>query len=587
MKKIWPILLIIVLSYLSIKPLFHSGFFPMHDDEQIARLYELDQALLSKQFPPRWGENLGFGYGYPFYNFYPPLVYYFGEIFHLLGFSLIVSTKIVMGLGFLLSGIFIYFLAREFFDKAGSLIAAIFYIYAPYHALDLYVRGAFAEFYSFVFLPAVFWSTLKLVKEKSKKWLIINSLFLAFMLLSHNLIALIFLPFYFIYFAFLLFFEKKKKKVIFIFSLSFLLFLGLTCYFWLPALLEKKYTLVDAILTRELASYKLHFVYLRQLWNSPWGYGGSIYGLEDGISFEVGKLHLVLSFLAGILSLFLFLKKKKKWLQFRRLTDLCASLKLGRNSFLAFCFSLLIFSFFMISFHSQFIWDWVKPLWYLQFSWRLLLFAAFFSSLLSGGVVDYISKKLKKKKQLKWAMVFFLLVLVMFLNQSYFKPARHLDVKDSDYLTEEDLKWRVSKMSFEYIPKTVATKLSDIETTQIDISREEIAKSSWEILEGHLEIEEIKDLPQRKILEIQGEGKLRVNAYNFPGWKAFIDQEEVEIKETGKLRLITVDIPKGKHRVEVVFTNTPVRSLANLVSLAAWVGLVGFVIKYWEWKKQT
>lgn len=562
-KNYWWLLIILVLSFWAIKPLFHPGFFSMHDDEQIARLYELHQALSSKQFPPRWVENLGFGYGYPFYNFYPPLVYYLGEIFHLLGFSLIASTKIVMGLGFLFSGIFIYLLAQEFFGKIGGLVAAIFYIYTPYHALDLYVRGALAEFYAFVFLPAVFWSTLRLIKEKSKKWFIINSLFLSLLLLSHNFIALILMPFYFVFVFFLLLFEKVKKKVILLVSASIILFLGLTCYFWLPALLEKKYTLVDAILTRELANYKLHFVYLRQLWNSPWGYGGSIYGLEDGISFEVGKPHLILSFLAGIFGFYLLLKRKRDGL------------------FLVFYFLFLTFSLFMTSFHSRFIWDRLRPLWYLQFPWRFLIFAALFSSLLSGGAIDYVFRRLKEKKRLKWLVVFIPLALVIFLHQSYFKPAYYLEVDDSYYTSEEDLKWRVSGFSFEFVPKGVATKLSDIGTTQLDITKDEIAKTSYEVLGGDLEVGEIKNLPHKKNFATKGEGKLRVNVYNFPGWRAFIDQNEAKIEETGKLKLITIDIPKGVHRVEMVFTNTPVRSLANLISLVSIVMVVagGFYLK--------
>ena len=549
--KKWPVFLILALSWWAARALFRSGFFPIHDDEQIARLYELHQALSTGQFPPRWVPNLGFGYGYPFYNFYPPFVYYLGEMFYALGFSLITSTKIVMALGFLFSGIFMYLLGKEFFGKIGGIVAAIFYIYAPYHALDLYVRGALAEFYSFVFLPAVFWSTLKLVKEKQKKWLIMNSLFLSFLLLSHNLITLIFLPFYFLYLFFLLFFEKEKKKTVSIFSYSFLLFLGLTCYFWLPALWEKKYTLVDEILTRELANYKLHFVYLRQLLNSPWGYGGSIFGLEDGISFEVGKPHLILSFLAAAFGFFL-LKRKK-----------------GRGAFLVLCSLFFVLSLFMTSFHSQFIWDRLKPLWYLQFPWRFLVFAAFFSSLLSGGVIDYICKMLKKRLIAKWLLISFSLFLVIFLHKSYFKPARYLDVADRDYTTEEDLKWRVSKMSFEYVPKGVATKLSDIGTTQLDLEKEEIKRSSFEIIEGKLEIIEIRDLPHKKIFKTKGKGVLRVNVFDFPGWKAFNDGEEMAIEETGKLRLITLKIPQGEHRIEVIFTNTPVRRLANLVSLVS------------------
>ena len=547
--KKWPFFLILLLSWWAIRSLFHSGFFSMHDDEQIARLYELHQALSAGQFPPRWVANLGFGYGYPFYNFYPPFVYYLGEIFHFLGFSLILSIKLVMVLGFLLSGFFMYLLGKEFFGKIGGIIAAIFYIYAPYHALDIYVRGALAEFYSFVFLPAVFWSTFNLVKKQNKKWLLINSLFLSFLLLSHNLITLVFLPFYFIYFGLLLFFEKKRRKTALVFLISFLLFLGLTCYFWLPALAEKKYTLVDKILTRELADYKLHFVYLRQLWQSTWGYGGSIFGLEDGLSFEVGKPHLILSLLAGVLGFFLFWRKKRE------------------GGLFVLCFLFFALSLFMTSFHSQFIWDRLKPLWYLQFPWRFLVFAAFFSSLLSGGIIDYICKALKNSSAVKLIIIFVSFFSAISLQKDYFQPARYLDVADRDYISEEDLKWRVSKMSFEYAPRGVATKLSDIGTTQLDLEKKEIKRSSFEVTKGSLDIIEIGDLPHKKIFKTRGEGELRINVFNFPGWKAFVDKKETEIKETGKLKLITLKIPKGEHRIEVFFSNTPIRQLADIISL--------------------
>lgn len=553
LKNFWPFLIILILSWWAVKPLLHPGFFPMHDDEQIARLYELHQALSAGQFPPRWVSNLGFGYGYPFYNFYPPFVYYLGEVFHLLGFSLIISTKIVMALGFILSGFFIYLLGKQFFGKAGGVISAIFYIYAPYHALDLYVRGALAEFYSFVFLPAVFWSTLKLIQARNKRWLIVNSLFLSFLLLSHNLITIIFLPFYFLYFLFLLLSQKKtqRKKAVLIFSLSFLLFLGATCYFWLPALVEKKYTLVDEILTRELASYKHHFVYLRQLWHSPWGYGGSIFGLEDGISFEVGKLHLLFALLSLVFLPFLLKKRKKEGLLF------------------AIYYSLFTISLFMTSFHSQFIWDRLRFLWYLQFPWRFLIFAVFFSSLLAGALTGFLFRKAKIKLVAKWLLVFSVLSGVIFINKNFFQPGYYLAVTDKDYITEEELKWRVSKMSFEYVPKGVATKLSDIETTQLDLEKDEIARTSFEITRGALEVIEIKNLPQKKILKTKGEGELRLNVFNFPGWKAFLNGSEIGIRETGKLRLIALDIPEGEHQVKVVFTDTPVRKLANLISLSA------------------
>lgn len=562
-RKYFSFALILLLSIFSILPLFHPGFFSMHDDEQIARLYEFHQALSAGQFPPRWVADLGFGYGYPFYNFYPPLVYYLGEIFHISGFSFIASTKIVMALGFLLSGIFMYLLAKEFFGKIGGIVAAIFYIYAPYHSVDLYVRGALAEFYSFVFLPAVFWSTYKLIKEPKPKWLILNSLFLSFLLLSHNLIILPFLFFYLPFVLFLLMVEKNKKKAFLLFCFSILLFLGLTSYFWLPAIFERQYTLVDEILTRELASYKLHFVYLRQFINCPWGYGGSIPGPEDGMSFEVGKLHLLLSFLAGILGIYLILKKKEKGIR------------------LVIIELLLIVSIFLASFHSEFIWDRIQPLWYLQFPWRLLIFSALFSSLLAGGLVDYCFKK-TSKLWFRWIIFSLPIFLVIILNKDYFKPAKYLNVSDKNYTNEEDLKWRVSKMSFEFVPKGITTVLSDIQTTQVDIQKKEITKLSFRT-EGKIKVEEEKILPHFKKFSVEGKGgTLIINTYYFPGWEVKIDNRKTAIDDNNKFKLIRVKIPQGPHTVEAEFKNTPIRSVGNLLTIISLLIFLFLGLKRWK-----
>ena len=45
----------------------------MHDVQQVARLQQMDKSLKAGQFPVRWVEDLGFGYGYPVFNFYPHL----------------------------------------------------------------------------------------------------------------------------------------------------------------------------------------------------------------------------------------------------------------------------------------------------------------------------------------------------------------------------------------------------------------------------------------------------------------------------------------------------------------------------------
>ena len=80
--RLFPLMLVIGLSFFSWAVLLNSGYFSMHDNQHLARLFELDKAIRAGQFPVRWVAGLGFGYGYPLFNFYPPFIYYLGELFH-------------------------------------------------------------------------------------------------------------------------------------------------------------------------------------------------------------------------------------------------------------------------------------------------------------------------------------------------------------------------------------------------------------------------------------------------------------------------------------------------------------------------
>src|SRR3989338_301809 len=194
-KRNWGILAVILLYFWAIKPFFVPGFFPMHDDTQVARVFEMGKALKDGVFPVRWVADLGYGYGYPIFNFYAPLAYYVGGFFNILGFDALTATKIMMILGILLSGVFMYLLAREFWGKLGGVVSGLFYVYAPYHALDIYVRGDVAEFWSYAFIPLMFWGVYKVFKDPKWKWAVAGSLGYAGVILSHNLTAMMVTPF--------------------------------------------------------------------------------------------------------------------------------------------------------------------------------------------------------------------------------------------------------------------------------------------------------------------------------------------------------------------------------------------------------
>ncbi|KKQ34539.1 MAG: hypothetical protein US51_C0035G0007 [Microgenomates group bacterium GW2011_GWA2_37_6] len=110
----WPLIILIIISLLTITPFLHSGFFPVHDDTQVQRVFEMRKALSDGMFPVRWVPDLGYGYGYPVFNFYAPLPYYIGGFIALAGIDVLLATKIMIAGVVFGSSFSMYLLAKEF-----------------------------------------------------------------------------------------------------------------------------------------------------------------------------------------------------------------------------------------------------------------------------------------------------------------------------------------------------------------------------------------------------------------------------------------------------------------------------------------
>src|SRR3989344_1397726 len=189
-------LIILALSLPAVRYLFVNGYFGVSDDLHIGWLFEMDRVIKSFKFPPRFVPDLSFGFGYPLFSFVYPLPFYIAEIFHLVGFSLVNSIKLVFGLSLPLSMLFMYKILRVYMKEDFSLAGAVLYVYAPYRALELYVRGTLGEIVAFVFFPLIILSFIKLTSnEKSLKWVGIGGISIAGLVLSHNIMAYMFMPF--------------------------------------------------------------------------------------------------------------------------------------------------------------------------------------------------------------------------------------------------------------------------------------------------------------------------------------------------------------------------------------------------------
>src|SRR5690349_20314979 len=120
----------------------------------LQRVYELTVNLRSGVFPARWMPDAAFGLGYPFFNFYAALPYYLAALLNLLGLDLLSALKLTQTLGMLGAAATMWLYAGTLLPKPGAALAAVAYTLAPYHLVNIYVRGdSLQEFFAFVWYP--------------------------------------------------------------------------------------------------------------------------------------------------------------------------------------------------------------------------------------------------------------------------------------------------------------------------------------------------------------------------------------------------------------------------------------------------
>jgi len=87
----------------------------MHDDMQMVRQLQFEKCIKDGQIPCRWTPDLGFGYGYPLFNFYPPFPNIVGQVFRTFSFSFVQTVKFTAVTQFILAALFMYLLASSLF----------------------------------------------------------------------------------------------------------------------------------------------------------------------------------------------------------------------------------------------------------------------------------------------------------------------------------------------------------------------------------------------------------------------------------------------------------------------------------------
>ena len=535
------LLLAIIFSIITFYQLLRPGFFPMQDDLQAFRVFEMVKCLNDFQIPCRWIPDMGYQYGYPQFNFYGPTPFYFGAVLNLVGISVIDTVKILFILGFLLSAVSMFIFLKAFLNKQSAFVGSILYTLAPFKAAEVYVRGSLSEFLTFIFLPILFWSTYQFIKLKKIKYLIWFSLSLFLLLTTHNLTSLIFLPILAIWIVTLSLLNKDWKGFLKI-ALSTFLGVGLSAFFILPLIFEKNYVHLETLVGGYF-DFRQHFVNIYQLFISNYfNYGSSVLGPNDTVSLSTGQVHWVIGVLALILSFFLYKKYKKL-------------------SIIIWVLSIVeLMVLFMIHQKSSFIWEKLSFLVYLQFPWRFLIDSVFLLSILDACAFFLLSKINKKLSVIVGVVA---IVAALFLYANFFKPSEWLNINDADKFSNASWEKQLTISIFDYLP--IYAKFPPTQK----------APNLPEVLEGDVKIINYKKGSDYQVgqIEVKKDAVLRLPLFDFPGMQVLVDGRKIDHnhsdcrKESFCLGLITFKALQGTHTISANLTDTPVRRLGNIISV--------------------
>ncbi len=546
------------------------------------RLVELDNLFRHGVLFSRWAPDLVYGLGLPLFNFYAPLSYYLAEVFHLLGLSLVNALKAAFCLAILGSGATMYLYVRDVFGKTSAIVAAVAYMYAPYQLYNSFFRGILPEILALALFPLVMWSFRRLVTLEDRRYIVIGALGLAALPLTHTTSTLVLLPLLAAYVIALLLFKRERVLTggtlrpahggaqVGIWGWGFgicgvasalVLRLALSAFFTLPAIQERQWIQIERGLIPPNLDYHHHFLSLAEILSPPQPTDTG--RMNPAVPRSLGLVQTIpaIAAIAGL--------RKKGESQ--------------RIHILFFALALMASVAMMLP-QSVTLWDRLPPLAYLQFPFRWLGPASFAVAVLAGASVDALSHSdsLTSPRFLVSSVLLTLLVLaalpMLYPGYQHSLPANPSLAEMMDM--ERRLGGVGTTATGEYLPIWVEwvppeSLLEPMYRAGLPLKR--LDTSTWP--EGSTVLEE-EYTPTTGRLTVQPTKILRVffDIHYFPGWRAYIDGEEVPIEPTPGQGRISFIVPAREHVIRLQFEELPPRMAADAISVISLLVLLAIVV---------
>ncbi|MBI2028540.1 MAG: glycosyltransferase family 39 protein [Candidatus Levybacteria bacterium] len=529
------IILILPLTSLLRKGDYESGDFNIH----IHRIMSFYDSLLEGNFMPSWAAELNATYGIPVYIFNYPLPYYFVSLFHFVGFSFIGGMKIFLGLSLFLSGIFMYLWTKKLLNnKLAAFTSSIFYVFNPYHLIDVHFRATLGESLIFTLVPLVFYTVTKYIKERKKIFLIINCLFAGLLFLAHPLVAIVFIGIIFLY----ILFTNGINKYTFLIISSLIFGIISAIYSWLPFILYSQFTYQEPIHT-----YEYYFPPFQQLFYSKWKYGLLFQGPKGELALFLGYGQTLV--IVGII-LVLFKKKIPQKI---------------RHYSLFWIFLVFLILFFMHPV-SRNIWNMFPSFWMIFTTGRIHLPMALATSIVAGYLVVILSS-LKIK-------IFYIYMFIAFTIASTILNWGHRKVIPE--IDDNSLR-KNAWLSIQITPPFMNSKWAPTPTFWFPKK----PNNPMEIIQGKGTIKPLKRTTTKHLYIVYANTPITIkeNTLFFPGWSLKSNYKEIPIFPD-KQGVINAKLPQGLQYADLTYEDLPAYKLSKTISAGFFLGLVALLFIY-------
>ena len=563
------LLIVFVTTALAAWPFLSRPSLPTDTDAEIHifRAAQIEKSIVDGVYYPRWAPDFYYGNGYPIFNYYAPLAYHLAAYYSLAtGLGVVAGSKFVLVMAAFIGSLGMYLFVANRWGRVEAMVAGVAWCLSPYiFFLEPHARGEIAETLAIGISPVIFWAFDKVRGHGTKHSVVIAALSLAAVVLSHPLTALVAYGFLlvFLLWEFLITpltlvgsgSNSRSSGNLYAVGVAVLLGLGLSALYWLPAGFERDAVRMDYYGIGHY-DFRRHFIDLSELIAPAiWSDSGAAFPV---FRFSLGWVQVMLGML-GLATVF--------------------NSRLRRSDTLLMTLGVFAATYMMTS-ASQGLWEMIPPMRYFQFPMRFLGSAALAIVPLCGMSMRWIL--LIRSKWVVAAAPSIAIGLLVWSALPLMYPPKWSEfgeISASRFHSEElEGKWFGTTCCHDFLPVDVEyiPPPDEFITKQFRSGVEQIEKFDRDSLLDGTNISVTRSRTQSELLQVASANSfdLKFSRFYFPGWTASIDGIDLPIDVTEPDGRISVSLPAGNYDLLLEMSSTPVRSMANTISLVSVIVIV-------------